>query len=467
MIYDWSNPIRQFIGGIFRDRRHRLAIISTGVSGLAKLSGIIVTIITVPMTLRYLGMERYGAWVTITSFLTMLVFADLGIGNGVLNEVSKAYGARDIVRIRVIIFSGFVALFAIGGIVTVGYALLSPYIPYGRLFHVSDSKLVLDIRNAMFWTIVCFAISIPASIIQRVQMGLQMIYVSEAWQIVKSGCVLLATWMCIKLQYGLVSLVFATLGVPIVISVLNAAVFFVRSRPDLMPVSTHIEYNVVRSIVGFGFAFFIIQIGMSLGSASDNLLITNVLGPEASAAFAIPQKMYGAVSIIVMMSILPLWPAYGEAIAVGDNRWVVFTLWRSLVTSVVFATIASVVLTIFAQRIMFVWTGVNLQVGIDLFVALCIWQIVLTAGNAIAMFVNGTSYLVARQAYISVIAGAAMIAGKYFALREIGMSGVVWGGIGAYVLFSGIPTGYLVYRAIEQLKRGKVGESTGSRALVA
>jgi O-antigen/teichoic acid export membrane protein len=234
-----------------------------------------------------------------------------------------------------------------------------------------------------------------------------------------------------------------------------------------MPESTHIEYNVVRSIVGFGFAFFIIQIGMSLGSASDNLLITNVLGPEASAAFAIPQKMYGAVSIIVMMSILPLWPAYGEAIAVGDNRWVVFTLWRSLVTSVVFATIASVVLTIFAQRIMFVWTGVNLQVGIDLFVALCIWQIVLTAGNAIAMFVNGTSYLVARQAYISVIAGAAMIAGKYFALREIGMSGVVWGGIGAYVLFSGIPTGYLVYRAIEQLKRGKVGESTGSRALVA
>jgi len=51
--------------------------------------------VTVPLTLNYLGSEHYGLWMTISSVSVMLGFADLGIGNGVLNAVADAYGRDD------------------------------------------------------------------------------------------------------------------------------------------------------------------------------------------------------------------------------------------------------------------------------------------------------------------------------------------------------------------------------------
>jgi O-antigen/teichoic acid export membrane protein len=54
--------------------------------------GFLVSLISVPLTLGYLGAERYGVWVTISTLLAWLSIVDLGLGNGLLNALSEAYG---------------------------------------------------------------------------------------------------------------------------------------------------------------------------------------------------------------------------------------------------------------------------------------------------------------------------------------------------------------------------------------
>ena len=39
-----------------------------------------VSVVSVTLTIRYLGSERYGAWVTITTILTFLGITDFGLG---------------------------------------------------------------------------------------------------------------------------------------------------------------------------------------------------------------------------------------------------------------------------------------------------------------------------------------------------------------------------------------------------
>lgn len=51
--------------------------------------------ISVPLTLRYLGTERYGLWMTISSVIAVLGFSDLGLNNGLLNGISQANGTND------------------------------------------------------------------------------------------------------------------------------------------------------------------------------------------------------------------------------------------------------------------------------------------------------------------------------------------------------------------------------------
>ncbi|MGC1782963.1 MAG: hypothetical protein WA708_10630, partial [Acidobacteriaceae bacterium] len=80
--------------------RHRRAALTGITSTIAHLARMGVALVTVPLTLHYLGAERFGLWMTISSVLAMASFADFGIGNGVLNTVADAFGRNDLVTIR-------------------------------------------------------------------------------------------------------------------------------------------------------------------------------------------------------------------------------------------------------------------------------------------------------------------------------------------------------------------------------
>ena len=61
-------------------------------AGAAKAIGLLTSLVSVPLTYRYLGAERYGIWMVLISIIAAMGFADLGIGNGLMNAVSEDYG---------------------------------------------------------------------------------------------------------------------------------------------------------------------------------------------------------------------------------------------------------------------------------------------------------------------------------------------------------------------------------------
>ena len=81
-------------GGRSKERLRRILLTSISTIGTRVITAI-VGIISVPMTLHYLGAERYGLWMAISSFIAMLTFADLGVGNGLFNAVAESYGIDD------------------------------------------------------------------------------------------------------------------------------------------------------------------------------------------------------------------------------------------------------------------------------------------------------------------------------------------------------------------------------------
>src|SRR5271163_953685 len=93
--------------GVARNRR---AALTGGTAVMARAVQVATSLITIPLTVRYLGNERFGLWMAISSVLAMANFADFGIGNGVLNSVADAFGKDDFDRIRGAISSGFAVL---------------------------------------------------------------------------------------------------------------------------------------------------------------------------------------------------------------------------------------------------------------------------------------------------------------------------------------------------------------------
>ena len=70
--------------------RYRLALWSFIANILSKLMALAVMLLSIRWTLPYLGAERFGVWMTVASFTTMLVVLDLGIGNALINHSAHA-----------------------------------------------------------------------------------------------------------------------------------------------------------------------------------------------------------------------------------------------------------------------------------------------------------------------------------------------------------------------------------------
>jgi hypothetical protein len=76
--------------------RYRRAGITASSSFIAKALNIFISFLSVPLTIHYLGSERYGVWLTISSLLTWMALTDFGLsGNALVNVLAESSGNDD------------------------------------------------------------------------------------------------------------------------------------------------------------------------------------------------------------------------------------------------------------------------------------------------------------------------------------------------------------------------------------
>jgi O-antigen/teichoic acid export membrane protein len=403
-------------------------------SVVAKAIALLTGLISVPLTFRYLGAERYGIWMVLVSIIAAMGFADLGIGNGLMNAVSEAYGkdnrplAKEYVTSALALMLGIAAFLAIAG------AVCYPFLPWLRLFNVNSEAVAAEGASAFLVLYASFVVSIPLGVIMRAQAGLQKGYSSQmvnaAGSILSLGAMLVVIW----LRGSLVWLVFASVFAGIVATALNGWLLF-QQHPWLAPSWHAYRSESANKILKLGLMFFVLQCMVAVGYSSDNIVIAQVLGAAAVAAYAVPQKLFSAVSILVSMGLNPLWPAYGEALARGDVAWVRKTFLSSLWLALAITVPLCVLLVLAGPWILRVAVGKSLHAPMSLLVTLAVWGVVNAVSGVIAMLLNGTGVLKALT-ITSVFASFSNLALSIFLTRRLGVMGVCLGSIVTQLLIT-------------------------------
>lgn len=423
--------------------RYRRAVLTALASGVARGAAVLTVLISVPLTVRYLGSERFGLWMTISSFTALLQFADLGMGNGLLNAISDANGRGDVAAARRYVASAFYLLSGIAAILLAAFAVAFPLIPWPRVFNVASTLAMKEASPATAALVVCLALNLPLGVVQRVQLGYQEGYASNLWQAAGSLFGLAGVLLVIYLRGGLTWLVLAMSGGPILGLSLNWVFEFGWSKPWLFPQRRFFRLAAAQRIAGAGLMFVILQVAAAVASSSDNLVIAQVLGAEAVTQYAVPMRMFSVLGVISSFFFLPLWPAYGEAVARRDIAWVKRTLVRSLLLTLMLCGVPAVVFTLMGRTIIRLWVGPQIQPAFHLLLGMGIWAVLGGLGNAAAMFLNGANILKFQAACGVTMASAALVL-KIWLARSWGISGVIWATVIAYTIFAAIPLGIYV-----------------------
>jgi len=414
------------VGGRSKERLRRAGL-TTFSTGWAKAISQLVALVTVPLTFNYLGRERYGLWMVLGSIIAAMGVADLGIGNGLLNAVSDAYGKDDHRLARECVTSAFIMMLGIAMFLTLLGMVAYPFVPWMRLFNVNSAAIAAEGSKALLILFSWFVLNIPLGVIGRAQAGLQKGYLPQLIGSFGSIVTLGALLLVIRSHGSLAWLVFASTVGSVFGIVVNAVILF-REHPWLVPTLSSYRAVTAKRILKLGLMFFVLQCAVAIGFTSDNIVITQILGAAAVAAYAVPQKLFSVLQTVVSMAINPLWPAYGEAIARGDVAWVrrvfVGSLWLVLAITVP----SSAAIAFACPWILRMFFGTSLHAPTALLIVLAVWVVIYAIGVVTSILLNGAGVL-REQIVVVIISSLSNLALSIFLTRRFGVMGVCLGSI--------------------------------------
>jgi O-antigen/teichoic acid export membrane protein len=370
----------------------------------------------------------------LASIIAAMGFADLGIGLGLVNAISEAYGKDDRELARRYFTSAFGMLLGIAALLAVAGAVAYPWMPWMRLFNVKSPAVAAEGARALLVLYAWFVINIPLDAAVRVQTGLQRGYFPEIIRALGSLATLAALLVVIGQHGSLIWLVFGSTVGSIISTIVNAWILL-RHNPWLLPAFHAFHFDAAKKILHLGLLFFVLQCAVVLGYTSDNIVIAQVMGAAAVAAYAVPQKLFNFVTLIVAMAINPLWPAYGEAIARGEVSWVrrafIGSLWLVLGITIPLCT----VLVLAGPWILRIFFGKTLHAPMSLLIVLGIWGVVSAVSSTVSTMLNGAGVLKV-QASLALIISSMNLGISILLTRRFGVIGVCLGSIITQVLIA-------------------------------
>jgi O-antigen/teichoic acid export membrane protein len=418
-----------------RRARYVKATRTTMTSGLATVLIAVTGFISVALTVRYLGIERYGLWLTISTLLAWLNLTDFGVGNALINKLSHASGRNQQGEAQNYVATAFWMLSLVGVLIIFAGIILGRSLPWASMLNVKSVEAGLELPLAITLSFVIYGLGFPLSITRNVYSGYQEGYYANLWDIAANVLSLISLVIVTRFNVGLPLLVAAVFGTRQIVLAASALFLFGSHRPWLMPSPRQVRKANLRPLLGLGMMFILLQVSALLISQTDNIVIIRVLGPAQVAIFGTTWKLFSYVGVLKSWFLAPLWPAYGEAYSRLDVYWIRRTLRYSLLTSVILTSLVSGGLAIFAREIVRVWAGPDLVPSINLVVSMALLQVMWAWTEPFVYFLNGISRLRGQMLYGL---GTALIsvAFKIIFVSHWGIEGAIGATLAAYFLLA-------------------------------
>lgn len=431
-----------------RERMRRVYLSALTSIG-SRIGSIGVLLLTVPIAQAALGPERFGMWMVISSIGAVMAFADLGIGNGIINLVAAASGRDDITTLRTIASSAFLVLGGIALVLAFSVTIAYPLLDWASVFRVTSRQAVDEAGPSILLFVLCFAIGLPASVGPKMQIGLQQSYIANLWIGGGGMLSLIAVLVALWSGAGVPMLVLAMFGSQQLALLGNTLLFF-AGRRDLAPARGFISLPVIRRLFRLGISFFALQFVAVIVFRLDALFVTQFFGPAEAGIYATIERIFSMVAMLVGLYLAPLWPAYGEAASRGDYRWIIRTLRRSTLVAAGGSAVMGLGIVLLHPWVLGLLLNHPVDVPILLLAGFAVMKICEAVGNALSMFLNGLGVVDAQILFAVVMSAAASIL-KLTIAQDLGIASLIWITVGCYAVFSILPALLIARRTLGRL----------------
>lgn len=365
--------------------RSKIIVKNVSLGVFFKAINLIAVFTTIPLLLNYLDTEQYGVWVTIFSIVNIVFFVDAGIGNGLKTKLSEALSLKDYNLAKTYISTAYLFISGIAlAVLLIGSVLLFT-IDWQDLFNttIKNEELIVVLGLILGMIVISFVLNIFKSFYYSAQQSSKVEFALLIYQLlVLSSIFILLQYFTRNLLY--VALVYGISNISI--GVLFTFIFF-RKNKNIQPSIKYFKKEKVNDLMGLSLAFFCIQLCMIVIFTTDNLIITNLIGPEEVTNYDIVYKLFQVVITISVIAQDPFWALYTDAYQKKDYKWIKQTLNRFNKLFFLFI-ILTIILFFASNSIIKFWLQRDLNIPRNLLLFMAIFVLVRVYGIIFMNFLN-------------------------------------------------------------------------------
>ena len=400
--------------------RNRL-ISGIGASALYPVVTTIIQVVSVPVFLHCWGEKLYGEWLVLSAIPIYLSLTDFGFGNVAANEMTMQVGKGDRPAALKIFQSAWMLTLSISVLVSAISALLIEFVPFARWLHIT--LLTPGQISATLFLLVAYVLfGFQANMIGagfrcdgNFAFGTMLANVVRICEATAVVIVVLAHW-------SPVSAAAASLGVRVIGNLCLQAVL--RSKTSWLRFGfQHSAWSVIRRLFHPAVAYMAFPAGNSLSLQGTLLAVGSVLGPVPVVVFSTLRTMARLAVQLTAVIQIGVWPELSRAHGAGDTQ-VVRALHRySCQAAVLISGAIAIVLAIFGNRILSIWTHGQVAMNTPVFMLLLLGVIVNSFWSSSMVALLATNQH-GRVAVIYFIATAVSLLAACALMRSFGLIGV-------------------------------------------
>jgi len=317
-----------------------------------------ISFLLLPAYMNFFSEQKIlGLWFTAMAVLSWVLTFDLGIGNGLRNNLVEAFANNDEAKTRKYIASAYIL---IGSIVItfslIGYVIFT-FVNWNEVFNISNDlihggQLLKMVRIIFIGIMLQFFLRLITSILY----ALQIAFLPNLLAFLSNLLLLLfIVFMERKSsEENIIILAYAnviTANLPILIATI---ILFSKKLRYAIPSFKNYDIQSAKNILKLGGVFFWIQIMYLMITNTNEFLISWSTGVENVVDFKIYNSLFSVLSGLFILTLTPMWSEVTEAHVKNDVVWIK-KLYKRLNILGLIGIIGLILLVFFLQFLVDIW----------------------------------------------------------------------------------------------------------------
>lgn len=412
--------------------RKTLFIRGVSIGYLATAVNIVYSLVSIPLVLQYLGKELFGLWAVVMSVTGYFQLLELNISHGIGRLQIEYKDDRESGEYCSVLTTGGLALAAASVVILIIGVILAPYVP-GWL-NIKDQHASL-FTNILVLNVLIAVLTIGTKIFMIPLYAYQRHDLLEANNIILFIVLFGTLWLGLHMGMGLYAMVFsAGIGLIVSMSILVMLTYKHGYYPKVsefgMPAARHL-----REIMSYSGNTFISSIGGIMLKSAPTLIITRMLGLNATATWSVCAKPFDILAKIVNRPMDNSGAALCEMYIRNERAHLKKRMSQIVQLTAAIAGVGSMVFAFMSPAFVHLWTNGKIVWPLQNFIALGLMTSVYATMRITSGFV-GISKVFGFMRYIYFVEALALIFICWLFVPIYGVIVIPIAAMACHILFS-------------------------------